>query len=61
MKNIINPVSRRQNVTPAEYEMWKTNGANLLLRKNIYLKNPIHYMHIVDLAMSLKLLTTVYQ
>lgn len=44
MKNIIKPVFRRQNVTPAEYEMWKTNGTIVFLRKNIYLKNPVHYM-----------------
>ena len=44
MKNIMKPVFKQQNVTPAEYEIWKTNDTNVLLRNNIYLKNPVHYM-----------------
>ena len=43
MKNMINPVFRLQNMTPTEYEKWKTNDTSVLLRKNIFLKNPIYY------------------
>ena len=50
MKNIIKPVFRRRNVTPTEYEMWKTNDKTYSSERTFILKIQSTICNVIKIA-----------